>query len=110
MSSQVSVLRDMAFFKQFIVAIEDTGYVQRIRLRFPNGYGASLILGSPVAHLSGNILELAVVRYNRDGSFLLDYDTSLGPDVLRLVPNEVEGVLREIFSLPVVANLKLEVE
>ena len=62
--------------------------------KFPNGYGASI-----VNHQYSHGLELAVIKWNKY-SFDLCYDTPITSDVIgNLDPEEVEGILKQIFEL-----------
>lgn len=68
--------------------------------RFPNGYGASLIVGGFAAY-GGR--ELAVIRYDGDGvdDYGLTYDTPITDDVLgHLSDDEVGPILDSIAALP----------
>lgn len=62
--------------------------------KFPNGYGASIVI-----HQYSYGLELAVIKWNKY-SFDLCYDTPITSYVIGyLEPEEVEGILKQIFEL-----------
>jgi len=68
--------------------------------RFKNGYGASVVqhLGS-YGHEEGS-WELAVLKFDNKGEWVLTYDTSITTDVIgHLSTSEVEEKLKEIRGL-----------
>ncbi|TYC47831.1 hypothetical protein ESZ50_11090 [Weissella muntiaci] len=69
--------------------------MQRTRYKFENSFGASVIYGP------GSFgLELAVIRYNKDGSWDIDYSTDITDDVVgRLTPDELDNLLGRIQAL-----------
>lgn len=77
------------------------GGAYRYKFRFPNGYGASLIIGGIMAYGG---LELAVIEFGSDDDedFDLVYDTPITSDVVGYIsgPTEVEDLLDRIAALP----------
>lgn len=77
-----------------------SGGSYQYRFRFPNGYGASLIVGG----FAYGGLEIAVLRYYdpQDDRGSLCYDTPITDDVLGYLsgPEEVESILDSIAALP----------
>lgn len=69
----------------------------QIVLRFPNNYGASII---PDVTSPSRLIELAVAHFEEDNSRVLDYDTPVTYDVLRLELHELEAILVDIKDLP----------
>jgi hypothetical protein len=51
--------------------------------KFPNGYGASVIYGGIVNMFRpADSIEIAVLKFNDDGTYDITYDTPLTDDVL----------------------------
>lgn len=66
-------------FGKYIVAHEEEYGISRIRLRFPNDYGASIIKGRAATYR----LELAVIHFVGDNDqWDLDYRTPITNDVI----------------------------
>ena len=75
---------------------------QRI-YRFPNGYGASVVMGPYTYGGSKGLWELAVIRFFGSGpdDFNLVYETPITDDVLGyLTEAEVDNYLKRIENLP----------
>lgn len=73
---------------------------QQIIMRFPNGYGASIVRGPFTYGGNEGKFELAVIKFAGKG-WSLDYDTPITDDVLGyLSPEEVLNTLSEIQALP----------
>lgn len=71
---------------------------QRV-VRFPNGYGASIVRGPYTYGGSDGLFELAVVRFDGDG-WDLTYETPVTDDVLGwLTEAQVEETLAAIEAL-----------
>ena len=84
-------------FKDYIVEQNDLGYPQMI-YKFPNGYGASVIKFNYVYFGIG--IEIAVLRFNEDGNWHIDYCTPITNDVICGLNEESRDlVLQEIFDL-----------
>lgn len=84
-------------FKEYIKEQNDLGYPQTI-YKFPNGYGASVIKFNYVYFGIG--IEIAVLRFNEDGNWHIDYCTPITNDVIRgLSEEERDNVLHQIFDL-----------
>lgn len=78
-------------FKKYVVAREDEYGIYRTRLRFPNDYGASIIVGTGTYGL-----ELAVIHFIGDNDqWDLDYDTPITDDVIGYLD---ESSLTEILN------------
>ena len=69
--------------------------------RFTNGYGASVIQHSCSYGNEEGLWELAVIHYDDNGKYKLDYSTHITDDVLgHLSEDEVELILVSIDELP----------
>jgi len=69
----------------------------QLLFKFPNGYGASLIIGGSFAYGG---LELAVIEWGVDG-YSLVYDTPITDDVIGyLIREDIEPLLDSIHALP----------
>jgi len=78
----------------------DSGSYERIRFR--NGYGASIITGGS-AYGRGDTLEIAVIRFLSESNddFELCYDTPITGDVLgHMSHDQARGILKQIAALP----------
>ena len=85
-------------FKDLEFTSADMFGFRRARVQFPNGFGASIVIGSFSYGGSEGLYELGVL--NRDGG--LTYETPLTDDVLgHLTEDDVTRVLGEIEALPV---------
>ena len=82
----------MAITKDAEFTDHSNSYMQRIRIMFPNGYGASIIKGD-----GSYGTELAVIT--AEG---LCYDTEITDDVIGNIENleELNGYLERIKALP----------
>lgn len=89
--------------------IKDTtaplGGTQRV-VRFPNGYGASIVCGPHSYGGRDGLYELAVIEFPGAGpSYSLTYETPITDDVLGyLTDAEVEATLVLIGALPEVGS------
>lgn len=82
-------------FKDYIEVQNDVGYPQTI-YKFPNGYGASVI---DFKHIYFSI-EIAVLRFDEDGNWDIDYSTPITNDVIGGLNEETrDDVLQQIFDL-----------
>lgn len=82
-------------FKDYIESQNDLGYPQTI-YKFPNGYGASVIKFNYV-HFG---IEIAVLKFDKNGNWNIDYSTSITNDVIGgLNEEERDNVLQQIFDL-----------
>jgi hypothetical protein len=83
-----------------IVERQCLGGTQAIH-RFENNYGASVVRNPFSYGGASGLWELAVIRFNEDNSFDLDYDTPITDDVIGYLTNEeVEEILQKIKQLP----------
>lgn len=82
----------MAITKDAKITDHSNSYMQRIRIMFPNGYGASIIKGD-----GSYGTELAVIT--AEG---LCYDTEITDDVIGNIESleELNGYLERIKALP----------
>lgn len=105
--------RDGINFMQYLddVDVEDFGRemevllgfadIKRVRFKFPNGYGISVIHGAGTYGASAGLFEIGVLRYEKNGDFHLTYDTPVADDVVGyLSGNEVGDYMVKIFRLP----------
>ena len=84
-------------FKDYIVEQNDLGHPQTI-YKFPNGYGASVIKLNYIYF--GIEIEIAVLRFNENGNWDIDYRTPITNDVIGGLNEESrDSVLQQIFDL-----------
>lgn len=82
-------------FKKYIKEQKDLGYPQTI-YKFPNGYGASVIKFNYVYFG----IEIAVLRFDKNGKWDIDYSTPITNDVIGGLNEESrDSVLQQIFDL-----------
>ena len=82
-------------FKDYIEVQNDVGYPQTI-YKFPNGYGASVIKFNYVYFG----IEIAVLSFDEDGNWDIDYSTAITNDVIGGLSEEArDDVLQQIFDL-----------
>lgn len=82
-------------FKKYIKEQNDLGYPQTI-YKFPNGYGASVIKFNYVYFG----IEIAVLRFDENGNWDIDYSTPITNDVIGGSNEESrDSVLQQIFEL-----------
>lgn len=82
-------------FKKYIKEQNDLGYPQTI-YKFPNGYGASVIKFNYVYFG----IEIAVLRFDKNGKWDIDYSTPITNDVIGGLDEESRDlVLQQIFEL-----------
>lgn len=82
-------------FKDYIVEQNDLGYPQTI-YKFPNGYGASVIKFNYVYFG----IEIAVLRFDENGNWGIDYSTPITNDVIGGLNEESrDSVLQQILDL-----------
>lgn len=88
-------------FKDYIETKFDIVYPQTI-YKFPNGYGASVIKFN---HIYFGI-EIAVLIFDEDSNFNIDYGTPLTNDVIGGLNEESrDSVLQQIFDLEKVKDI-----
>lgn len=84
-------------FKKYIKVQNDIGYPQTI-YKFPNGYGASVIKFNYVYFGIG--IEIAVLKFDKNGNWYIDYSTSITNDVIGGLNEKIrDEVLQRIFDL-----------
>ena len=82
-------------FKDYIESQNNLGYPQTI-YKFPNEYGASVIKFNYVYFG----IEIAVLSFDKDGNWDIDYRTPLTNDVIGGLNEESrDSVLQQIFDL-----------
>lgn len=82
-------------FKDYIEKQRYIGHRQTI-YKFPNGYGASVIELNYIRFF----IELAVLRFDEDGNWDIDYSTPITNDVIGGLNEESrDSVLQNIFEL-----------
>lgn len=82
-------------FKDYIEVQNDVGYPQTI-YKFPNGYGASVIKFNYVYFG----IEIAVLRFDEDGNWDINYSTPITDDVIGGLDEEArDNVLQQVFDL-----------
>ena len=78
----------------------ESGAVQKL-YRFVNNYGASVVKGEHTYGGDEGLWELAVVVFDTNGDFNLDYTTPITSDVEgHLTDDAVEELLAKIEALP----------
>lgn len=83
-----------------VVSVRDNPGDQQVRLRFPNGFGVSIIRGSLSYGGQDGLFELAVLVFDGHQG-RITYDTPITDNVLGwLSPAEVTETCREIAALP----------
>lgn len=88
-------------FKDYIVKQNDLGFPQTI-YKFPNGYGASVIKFNYVYFG----IEIAVLRFDKNGKWDIDYSTPITNDVIGGLDEESrDSVLQQIFDLEKVKDI-----
>lgn len=89
---------DLTYSYKFIDYIEKQRYIghQQTIYKFPNGYGASVI---KLNYIYFGI-EIAVLRFDENGNWDIDYSTPITNDVIGgLNEEERDNVLQQIFDL-----------
>ncbi len=82
-------------FKEYIEFSRYIGHPQSI-YKFPNGYGASVI---KLNYIYFGI-EIAVLRFDENGNWDIDYSTPITNDVIGGLDEEArDDVLQQIFDL-----------
>lgn len=88
-------------FKKYIKEQNDLGYPQTI-YKFSNGYGASVIKFNYVYFG----IEIAVLRFDENGNWDIDYSTPITNDVIGGLNEESrDSVLQQIFDLEKVKDI-----
>ncbi|EAF0862719.1 hypothetical protein CFF26_06055 [Listeria monocytogenes] len=84
-------------FKEYVINNKNENvFNKQILYKFPNNYGASVVLG-PFTYG----LELAVIFFSNE-NWDIDYDTSVTNDVLgHLNKESLKQALEDIYNLPV---------
>lgn len=86
---------DWSAFQQYVYRLSNHMYPQVV-MRFPNGYGASII---PDFTMPQKLVEVAVLRFDAAGEFHITYETPVTYDVLRLDAQELIDTLNAILAL-----------
>lgn len=83
-------------FKEYIEFSRYIGHLQTV-YKFPNGYGASVI---ETYYIEEDCIEIAVVYFDNDEKYHLDYSTPITDDVIVVTDiEERDNVLQRIFDL-----------
>lgn len=83
-------------FKEYIEFTRYIGHLQTV-YKFPNGYGASVI---ETYYIEEDCIEIAVVYFDDEGNYRLDYSTPITDDVIVVTDiEERDNVLQRIFDL-----------
>ncbi|ACK41279.1 hypothetical protein AB349_02745 [Listeria monocytogenes] len=84
-------------FKEYVINNKNENFFnEQILYKFPNNYGASVILGP---YTYG--LELAVISFSNE-NWDIDYDTPITNDVLGHLDKEsLKQALEDIYYLPI---------
>ena len=83
-------------FKEYIEFSRYIGHMQTV-YKFPNGYGASVI---EIYYYEEDYIEVAVVKFDENGEYRLDYSTPITDDVICGLDEEGrDKVLQQIFDL-----------
>lgn len=82
-------------FKEYIAKQRYIGHRQTI-YKFPNGYGASIVELNYIKFF----IEVAVIRFDEEGNWDIDYSTPITNDVIGGLSEEArDDVLLQIFDL-----------
>ena len=83
-------------FKEYIEFSRYIGHMQTV-YKFPNGYGASVI---EIYYFEEDCIEVAVVKFDENGKYHLDFSTPITDDVIGGLDEEGrDKVLQQIFDL-----------
>ena len=83
-------------FKEYIEFSRYIGHMQTV-YKFPNGYGASVI---EIYYFEEDCIEVAVVKFDGNGKYHLDFSTPITDDVIGVLDEEGrDKVLQQIFDL-----------
>ena len=83
-------------FKEYIEFSRYIGHMQTV-YKFPNGYGASVI---EIYYFEEDYIEVAVVKFDENGEYHLDFSTPITDDVIGGLDEEGrDKVLQKIFDL-----------
>ena len=83
-------------FKEYIEFSRYIGHMQTV-YKFPNGYGASVI---EIYYFEEDYIEVAVVKFDENGKYHLDFSTPITDDVIGVLDEEGrDKVLQQIFDL-----------
>lgn len=83
-------------FKEYIEFSRYIGHMQTV-YKFPNGYGASVI---EIYYFEEDYIEVAVVKFDGNGKYRLDFSTPITDDVIGVLDEEGrDKVLQQIFDL-----------
>ena len=86
---------------EYIISTVIEPRYKQIVLKFPNRYGASLIQGDYSYAGKLGLCEMAVIYFNTDSEYDIDYNTYIASDVLEYMTLEnVHETLEKIFNLP----------
>lgn len=92
-------IRKKVIYEPYDARPLDNGAVQKL-YRFANGYGASVVKGEHTYGGDEGLWELAVLKFNDNGEFNLDYTTPITEDVEgHLTDDAVEELLAKIEGL-----------
>lgn len=87
---------ELANIKAEVVEVESHQDFHK-RVKFPNGYGASIVRGPYTYGGSEGLYEVAVLNINND----ITYDTPITDDVIgNLTESDVIHILNQIAALP----------
>lgn len=83
-------------FKEYIEFSRYIGHMQTV-YKFPNGYGASVI---EIYYFEEDYIEVAVVKFDENGKYHLDFSTPITDDVIGGLDEESrDSVLQQILDL-----------
>lgn len=90
---------DLTYSEQFKEYIEFSRYIGHMQTvyKFPNGFGASVI---EIYYYEEDYIEVAVVKFDKNGEYRLDYSTPITDDVIVVTDiEERDNVLQQICDL-----------
>lgn len=88
-------------FKQYQYTAKNAPNNRQAIFKFPNGYGASLIQSKWSYGGNDGLFEIAVLSWNTDDEYDIDYSTPVTDDVIGYLSKEdVIDILQQIFNLP----------
>lgn len=85
---------------EYIADYSENSRGLHLKVYFENGYGASIISSDPILGIKIELYELAVLKWDGEGNWELDYSTPITRDVIpNLSPREVIENLRKVSEL-----------
>lgn len=94
----MKIFQDLVFVPENNSLVTETS---KAIIGFENGYGVSVLHGSGALSSPEKPYELAVIQFNKDGSYKLIYPTLFNSDVIPfLTSDDVTSYMKIIQALP----------